>query len=531
MKFFFIYVDDIRDAIKCQIEKAPLDPSRVKIDDIMNNIKKIHGPKNPIGGNPRLGILTLAAILREKYGPEIEVHYCDMAFECLEAEDLRGRLRQVRPDFVGLSSMLPFAHIFHQVTRVVKEEAPDCTLLAGGPYISSAPKRVLEDPLVDVAVLFEAEETLPELMDALLNRSDLAEVKGIAFRRDGETVFTSPRPMVSDLDKVPWPAVDLINLDRYSRAYRIITPPLKSMPIFSSRGCSYECTYCHNLSGKTVRWRSAENVVEELSYYYRQHGVREFFFWDDIFNLNIKRAHKICDLILQSGMKIRFSFPRGMRGDILTRDLIDKLVEAGLCQSSFAVESASPRIQKLIKKHNNFNKLTDTIQYVAERGVLVTTFNMIDFPQETEEEMWMTLDYNLGLPHHDVTLFKLSPFEGTEIYNDIGGYDHYENLGAATFYKYKKRLISGVSPDFVEGFVKDFGLKFYFSKERMKRALSFTSPHISSEDLREHFQTIYNVAKIHYGIEERDLEDAESVELMRRILNPPPAFTSAASGY
>lgn len=531
MKFFFIYVDDIRDAIKCQIEKTPLDPAKVNVDEIMKNIKKIHGPKNPIGGNPRLGILTLAAILRQKFGSEIELHYCDMGFDCLEAEDLRERLRQVKPDYVGLSAMLPFAHIFHQVTRVVKEEVPNCVLLAGGPYISSAAKRAMEDPLLDVAVLFEAEETLPELMDTLREQGDLSQVKGIAYRRDGGLVFTSPRPMVSDLNQVPWPAIDLINLDRYSKAYRIITPPLKSMPIFSSRGCSYECTYCHNLSGKTVRWRSAEHVFEEMDFYYRQHGVREFFFWDDIFNLNIKRAHKICDMILKSGMKIRFSFPRGLRGDILTRDLIDKLVEAGLCQSSFAVESASPRIQKMIKKHNNFSKLTDTIQYVAERGVLVTTFNMIDFPQETEEEMLMTLDYNLGLPHHDVTLFKLSPFEGTEIYADIGGYDHYENLGAATFYKYKKRLISGASPDFVERFVKDFGLKFYFSKERMQRALDFVSPHIASEDLREHFQTIYSVAKMHYGIEESDLENAEAVALMRRILNPSPALTSAASGY
>ncbi|HEX5033885.1 MAG TPA: radical SAM protein, partial [bacterium] len=323
-------------------------------------------------------------------------------------------------------------------------------------------------------------------------------------------------------------AVDLINLDQYKWAYRIISPPLKSMPVFSSRGCSYECTYCHNLSGKTVRWRSAENVFEEMSYYYREHGVREFFFWDDIFNLNIKRAHKICDLILQSGMKIRFSFPRGMRGDILTFDLIDKMVEAGLSQSSFAVESASPRIQKMIKKFNNFNKLSDTISYCVEKGVLVTTFNMVDFPEESEEEMELTLDYNLKLGHHDVTLFKLSPFEGTPIYDQVGGYDHHENLGAATFYKYNKRIISGVSPQFLEGFVKRFGLKFYFSKERMQRALSFASPHISPADLREHFQAIYNVAKLHYNISESDLEDAESIRLMRSILDPHSTLTLAS---
>src|SRR5262249_4961610 len=127
---------------------------------------------------------------------------------------------------------------------------------------------------------------------------------------------------------------------------------------------------------------------------------------------------------------------------------------------------------------------------------------------------------NRQLPHHDVTLFKLSPFEGTEIYDQLGGYDHYENLGAATFYKYKKSIISDVSPDFLEGFVKNFGLKFYFSKDRMQKALEFTSPNISREDIREHFQTIYNVAKIHYGIKEDDLEDMAARNLLSSILNP-----------
>lgn len=520
MKFLFVYVDDIRDAVRCQLEKVAPDISEAQIDEAMGKVKRIHGPRNPIGGNPRLGILTLASILR-KHFPGVEVHYCDMSFECLEAEDLRPKVKSLQPDFVGLSAMLPFAHIFHQVTRVVKEEAPDCTVLGGGPYISSASNRALEDTNLDVGVLLEAEETLPELINALLEKKDLSEVRGLAYRLpDGKVHHTAPRPMVKDLNEVPWPAIDLINLDQYKNAYRSVCPPLKSMPMFSSRGCSYECTYCHNMSGKSVRWRSAENVFEEMEFYYKQHGVREFFFWDDIFNLNIKRAHKICDLILASGMKIRFSFPRGMRGDILTFDLIDKMVDAGLCQSSFAVESASPRIQTMIKKHNNFNKLTDTIQYCVEKGVIVTTFNMVDFPQETEAEMEMTLDYNLRLPHHDITLFKLSPFEGTPIYDQVGEYDHHENLGSATFYKYTKRMISDVSPEFLQSYVKKFGLKFYFSKERMKRALDFRSPHVPSEDLREHFQTIYGFAKTHYGISETDLEDAEAVALMRRVLNP-----------
>ena len=520
MKFLFIYVDDIKDAVRCRVEKSGKSLTDAELDILSKQAKLTHGPDNPIAGNPRLGILTLASVLREKFGDQIEVQQCDMGFECLEPNDLRWKLLEFQPDFVGLSAMLPFSEVFHQVSQVVKKVLPDCCLIAGGPYVTSAPKRAMDDENVDLGVLYEGEETLPELLEALAAGKDLQEVRGIGYRKEGELKFTPPRPMLLDINEIPRPAVDLIDLDKYAGAYRILSTPSKSMPLFSSRGCPYECTFCHNLSGKTVRWRSAENVFEEMEYYYKNHQVREFFFWDDIFNLNIKRANRLMDLILKSGMKFRFSFPRGMRGDILSFDLIDKMVEAGFWMSSFAVETASPRLQKKIKKHNDFEKLARVIEYSVQQGVLVTTFNMVDFPTETEEEMMMTLDFNRSLPHHDVTLFKLSPFEGTEIYNQLGGYDHHEHLGAATFYKYRKKIISQVAPEFLESFIKEFGLSFYFDKKRLASALSFQSPHVSSEKLRDHFQAIYQMALQHYGIKEEDLADGESVDLLNEILAP-----------
>src|SRR4030095_11039478 len=97
-KFLFIYVDDIRDVVKWQLEKHNGEVSPSQVEEILKKIKFLHGPENPIPGNPRLGILTLASVLREKFGSAFDIHYCDMAFECLEPEDLRSRLKKLQPE-------------------------------------------------------------------------------------------------------------------------------------------------------------------------------------------------------------------------------------------------------------------------------------------------------------------------------------------------------------------------------------------------------------------------------------------------
>lgn len=514
MKLLFIYVDDFKDALRCQLEKTGQVPTDAEFDILSKQAKTIYGPNNPISGNPRLGILTLASVLRNHFGKKIEIQQIDMGLECFEPNDLRWKLREFQPDVVGLSCMLPFANVFHKATSVIHKVLPNATIIAGGPYISSAPKRALTDKFLTAGVMHEGEETLPHLLEILMRGGDLSSVPGIVYREHGDIKFTSPRPLVQDLNVLPLPAVDLIDINQYSKAYRVLSTPSKSMPLFSSRGCPYECTFCHNLSGKTVRWRSAENVFSEMDHYYKEYGVKEFFFWDDIFNLNIKRAHQLCDAILKSKMKIRFAFPRGMRGDILTFDLIDKMVEAGLYMTSFAVESASPRIQKMIKKYNDFGKLSEVIHYTVEKGVLVNTFNMVDFPTETEEDMRMTLEFNQSLPHHDAQLFKVSPFEGTELYDQIGGYDHQEHLGAATFYKYHKKLLSKVSPEFFQNFIKEFGLKFYFDPKRLLNNQNFKSPHVSDEELRHYFKNIYGMAQRHYGIKNKEIRDPQVKSLL-----------------
>jgi radical SAM superfamily enzyme YgiQ (UPF0313 family) len=197
-----------------------------------------------------------------------------------------------------------------------------------------------EEPSLDVVVRGEGENTIPELVDK--DNKNLSGIKGIAFRDDGRIVLTEPRPYIQDLDALPFPAWDLVDLKLYARFRSMASVGLrKYMTIFTSRACPYRCIYCHNLFGKNYRTRSPENVLNEMEILVKDHGVEEFEILDDIFNLDIPRAHAICDLIIKKKLKIGFSFPNALRGDRLPNDLLRKFKEAGLNFTSIAIETAS----------------------------------------------------------------------------------------------------------------------------------------------------------------------------------------------
>jgi len=189
--------------------------------------------------------------------------------------------------------------------------------------------------------------------------------------------------------------------------------------IFTSRGCPYNCTFCHNIFGKKVRYQSPAKVFSEMKRLYEEYGVRQFDVRDDIFNANKKRVHEICDLIIDSGLDINLNFPNGLRGDIMDNDLILKMKKGGTFFITYALESGSPRIQKMIKKNINLEKLKEAIDFTSSIGIVVRVFVMLGFPTETKEEILMTRDFVMN-PSIDAAVFHaVNPFEGTDIYHQV----------------------------------------------------------------------------------------------------------------
>jgi amino acid adenylation domain-containing protein len=204
---------------------------------------------------------------------------------------------------------------------------------------------------------------------------------------------TSVRPQIRDLDTLPFPNRSLVDYGKYHR-YISIAMAKHTISIMGSRGCPYNCVYCHKIWPKNHIVRTAEDVFEEVRMYYNV-GIRRFSIIDDIFNLNIKNSARFFQLVLKHGLKVHFFFPNGVRADILTKDYIDLMVEAGTINVLMAFETASPRIQRLVRKNLNIDKFQKNLEYLVNRypQVIVEMNIMHGFPTETEKEAMMSVDF------------------------------------------------------------------------------------------------------------------------------------------
>jgi radical SAM superfamily enzyme YgiQ (UPF0313 family) len=167
--------------------------------------------------------------------------------------------------------------------------------------------------------------------------------------------------------------------------------------------------------GKKIRKRSPESVMAEIRALHDDHGVRELEIVDDCFNLDLPRAKKIFDLIIASGLELRIMFPNGVRGDHLDEEFMIKGRKAGVTAMSFGIETASPRLQKLLHKNLDLAKVSRSIALARKQGIITLGFFMLGFPSETAEELAMTVDFAARSELHAVNFFAVTPFAGTEL--------------------------------------------------------------------------------------------------------------------
>ncbi|MCP4146358.1 MAG: AMP-binding protein, partial [bacterium] len=204
---------------------------------------------------------------------------------------------------------------------------------------------------------------------------------------------TKPRGHIKNFDSLPMPDRSHVNLGNYRNKIGMASVT-DSITIQTTRGCPYECLYCHKIWSKKHVWRSAENIYNEIEYYYRN-GVTDFAIIDDCFNLNRENSSRLFRLLIKNKIKAQLFFPNGLRGDIMTPDYIDLMVEAGTRGINLSLETASPRLQTLLKKNLDLDKFRDVVNYIATKHphIILEMATMHGFPGETEDEAMMTLNF------------------------------------------------------------------------------------------------------------------------------------------
>lgn len=421
-----------------------------------------------------LGILMIAAQARKSGFGDVRV--LDMKVEDWLPERCVEELARIDPDVVGLSAMTYEAGCMHALAKLVRERLPEAVIVCGGPHPSVAAEDVLKDPNVDFVVRGEGEFIFADLLAGLRDgRADWSGCLGLSWRRGGEVAHEPDRAPPSDLDAMPFPAWDLIDHAKYHTVPRggVIYAHKEFATIFSSRACPWRCTYCHNSYGKAFRERSAEHVLAEIDLLVRDHGVKELVFMDDIFNFKPERAKAIARGLIERRYDLALTFPNGFRGDILDEELVVLLKRAGMYRCMVAVESASPRIQNVMKKHLKIEKVERIVDFIARQGVMVHGAFMLGFPSETEAEMQATIDWAARSSFHTAAFFRVIPFKGTELFRQVedAGFELPQDWSAYEPYQTEINL-STVPESTITTLRKQAYRRFYLNPKRLWRIFS-----------------------------------------------------------
>ncbi len=421
---------------------------------------------------PPIGLGYLASVLR-KNGFSVQI--LDYDFEFRDKNQFRERIKELRPDLVGIHGLSFYVPPCFEIAGIVKKINPDCHVTIGGPHANGLPEHCLSSRDVDSVVIGEGEKTILELAQALGNGRDFSAIKGLGFRTNTGIRINPAREMIQDVDSIPYPAFDLFCLEKYydhPDPHGMVPRHRRYMPVLTSRGCPFQCIYCHQTLGKGFRPRSPENIIGEMELLYHQYQIREFHIEDDVFNLKMDRAKQILELMIRKKMKVSVQLPNGIRIDCVDKELAFLLKKAGVFMTAVGVESGSPEILKAMKKGLNPEKIEKGIEILKRQGILVWGYFMLGFPGETRAQMEETIKLACRLPLHFVSFSIVTPFPGTELFEAIRGrIDITKYFSIRLNYSNPQVQLSEV-PASQMGEIKRQALRRFYSPRRILRIAS-----------------------------------------------------------
>lgn len=369
------------------------------------------------GHSMPLNLAYLAAYLRERIKCEISI--LDAEVRGLGYTQIKENIIKKNPDLVGITCPTPTMNHVYKIASIIKEDInKNCITVVGGIHPTVFPSETIANQYIDFLVVGEGEITFFELIDALIkNNQDYSQIRGLFYKENKQIMANQMRPLIQDLDIIPFPARDLFNLDLYYPAVTKRVDKGRAGAILTSRGCAFFCTHCisQKMWGRNVRFRSTKNVIAEIEECLNKYDFKELNVWDDTFTLNAKRAIEICDLILEK--KLKFAWLAMSRANTLTEELVKKIKRAGCKQISFGLESGSQKILDLMKKNATLEMGKKAVEMVDRNGLSSHSSFMLGNVGETEETIKETIEYAKSLPLDNATFFITSPYPGTALYD------------------------------------------------------------------------------------------------------------------
>jgi len=377
-----------------------------------------------------LGLCYMASLLKEN-GYEVKIYnadYLDDPFysdqlQLIESyknykkilgdlnhsiwHEIKQKILDFSPDFIGIQMYTATFKSARNIAEIAKGIDKDIKIVVGGTHPTLDPVSTLKSGRYDYAVFGEGEFTFLDLV----NGKEVNEIPGLAYKTNNKTIKKNiRREFIENLNLIPFPLRSgFINGKDFMDLGAIIT----------SRGCPFECTYCVSptIWKRKVRYRSVNNVLNELEYMKKIYNVDLIRFQDDTFTLNKKRALDLCKGIIERGLNLKWVCET--RVDRVDLELLQMMKEAGCIRLKVGVESGSDNILKKVKKGITKTEILRAVSAIKKTGIPLTIFLMLGFPGETDDDVRATIRFANEIEADYNSLSIIAPYYGTEMFEQM----------------------------------------------------------------------------------------------------------------
>lgn len=373
---------------------------------------KISGPVISYNYSP-LGLAYIGAVL-EKVSHDVKIIDID-ADRISENKFLK--IIKNEYEIIGVTATTPTYKEAERLCKLIKENSKAITVL-GGIHTTILPENCASSEYIDFVVRGEGEKTILELVSAIGNNTNYERICGISFKKNGKIFHSPDRKMIEDIDTIPFPARHLLSHKAFTYPGSLATP---AMPIITSRGCPYNCSYCcaKLMFTRNVRLRSAKNVVDEIEELVNRYKVKEIDIFDDNYTVSKERVIEIKDELKHRDINLKFAFPNLLRADQVDKEILLCLKEMGVYNVGFGAESGNQAILDSVNKGITLAQIKQA--YSLAKGMRFETYGsfMIGFPGETIETIQDTIKFAKKIDPDIATFHIMKPYPGTDVFNKL----------------------------------------------------------------------------------------------------------------
>lgn len=377
------------------------------------------------------------------------------------------------PDLVVLQNTTPTIYDDKETARRIKDQLPKCKIAFIGLHATVRPEDIVDD-CVDFSVRNDPEYTVKEIVEWMHKSGDshkeLADIKGLSYKRKGDIVNNPRREVINDLDVLPFPARDLLN----NELYRMPNTREKFTLVKTSRGCPYGCIYCTASAYYGPQWksRSAAKIVDEIEEVIKKYDISNFFLSSDTFNVTEDHVLSICTEITKRKLDIKWIC--NSRADNFSETIAKEMKRSGCWMIAFGIESGSDKILLNAKKGATINDARNAIRVCKENGIKAMCYFMFGLPGETKETIEETIDFALEIDPDYAHFYVATPFPGTAFFK-LADENHW--LASYDWRKYFHGMSDIISypdlsaSDLSRASTKAY-LKFYFRPRKIIQQIS-----------------------------------------------------------